>query len=67
MARTNARLDELNTQLNELMDCITTVMLRYQKDAIVVRRDLQKKLPAIGKDRLNEVCYGLIKSTYLKS
>lgn len=49
------------------MDCITTVMLRYQKDAIVVRRDLQKKLPAIGKDRLNEVCYGLIKSTYLKS
>jgi len=55
LVETNARLDQLNTQLNGLMEEMTAVLLSYQKDAIVVRRDVvQRKYPmALGQDRLN--------------
>lgn len=55
LAETNSRLDELNTQLNSLMEDATSMLLGYQKDAIVVRRDLvQKKNPVpIGTGKLN--------------
>ena len=55
--------------LNALVEDMTTVILGYQKDAIIVSRDIvqRKHLPAVGQNKLNEVCYGLIKSLYLKS
>ena len=51
------------------MEDMTTLLLGYEKDAIVVRRNLAERIyrPAVGQNRLNEVCYGLLKSTYLKS
>ena len=59
----------MNIQLNALVEDMTTVILGYQKDAIIVSRDIvqRKHLPAVGQNKLNEVCYGLIKSLYLKS
>jgi hypothetical protein len=69
LAATNARLDELNTQLNHLMEDMTDVLLGYQKNAIVLRKDILKEryIHTLGQDKLNEVCYGIIKSQYLKS
>lgn len=67
----NKRLDELNRHLNSMVEDMASILLHYERDSAVVRKDIvERRNPMMaesGQKQLNEVSYGMIKSTYLKS